>query len=162
MPTEKQTRPPLITILTILLVVQTPILIFLALNLLTDRWSFLASWSAFWIELKTAAAIVLATPGEFVHDEVLVYDIIAFVILIISGVTSFLSGLTFTRGRAISWILSLMAQIGTLLSAVGLYIIHQSSQAYWLLLIGIIMVLYLNYGEVRQWFLQVDARAGEE
>ena len=162
MPTDKQSRPPLITILTILLVLQTPALIFLGLNLLTDRWSFLASWTAFWIELQAAVAIVLATPGELVHNEVLFYDMIAFIILIISGVTSFVAGLTFVRGRAITWILSLMAQIGTLISAIGLYIIHQPSQAYWLLLIGIIMVLYLNYGEVRQWFLQVDAVDEEE
>lgn len=72
-----------------------------------------------------------------------------------------MAGLTFYRGKAVTWILSLVAQIGTLLCGLGLYFISRPPQAYWLLVVGIIMVLYLNYGEVRQWFLQSEVEEEE-
>jgi hypothetical protein len=59
-------------------------------------------------------------------------------------------------------VLSLTAQIGTLLAGIGLYVIYSPAQAYWLIGIGILMVLYLNYGDVRQWFLQSDNIIQEE
>jgi hypothetical protein len=71
-------------------------------------------------------------------------------------VFAFLAGLIFYRGKPTAWILGLLAQIGTLVSGLALYFLHQPSQAYWLLVLGIIMVMYLNYGDVRQWFLQAD------
>ena len=160
MPKDKQVRPRLIAILTVLLLLQAPLLIFLGLNLLTDRWSFLTSWPRFWTELQAAFSLVLQTPGEYARDEVLFYDVLAFAILVISAGLSLIAGLTFNRGKAVTWMMGLLAQIGTLLSGLGLYFIHRPSQAYWLLLMGVIMVMYLNYGDIRQWFLQPEE--GEE
>lgn len=156
MPKGKQRRPRLISILTIFLLLQAPVLVFLGLNLLTDRWSFLTSWPVFWGELQSAFKLVVETPGEIARDEVLIYDLVAFLILVSSAGVSLVAGLTFPRGKAVAWILGLIAQIGTLGSGIGLYFIHRPSQAYWLLGVGVIMVLYLNYHNVRQWFLQPE------
>jgi len=156
MPKHKQRRPRLISILTIFLLLQTPLLIFLGLNLLTDRWSFMASWPLFWTELQAAFSMVVETPGELAQDEVMIYDMIAFFILESSAAISLLAGLSFPRGKATAWILGLLAQIGTLISGIGLYFVRRPPQAYWLLGVGVIMVLYLNYKDVRQWFLQPD------
>lgn len=153
---EKQLRPRLISILTVLLILQTPILIFLGLNLLTDRWSFLTSWARFWNELQAALSLVLQKPGEHASEEILFYNVLIFLALAVSAAVSLLAGLTFHRGKQISWILGLIAQIGTLATGLILYFIQQPVQAYWLLVLGIIMVMYLNYGEVRQWFLQPE------
>lgn len=162
MPKEKQARPRLITLLTILLFLQTPLMIFLGLNLLTDHWSFLGSWPVFWDELQGAFSLFLHTPGELVGEEVLFYEVVAFAVLVISAAVSLVASLTFPRGRALAWILSLIPQIGALLCGIALYFISRPPQAYWLLVVGIIMVLYLNYGDVRQWFLQPDEDAVEE
>lgn len=156
MPKQKQRRPRLISILTIFLLLQALLLIFLGLNLLTDRWSFLTSWPLFWAELKAAFSMVVETPGELTWDEVLIYDLIAFFILVSAAGVSLLAGITFPRGKALAWIFALLTQIGTLISGIGLYFIHRPPQAYWLLGVGVIMVLYLNYKNVRQWFLQPE------
>lgn len=158
---EKQLRPRLIAILTVLLILQAPLLVFLGLNLITDRWAFLTSWDRFWAELQAAFVLVSQTPGTAARDELLVYDVISFAILAVSAGLALVAGVTFLRGKAINWILGLMAQIGTLASGLSLYFIHQPPQAYWLLAVGIIMVLYLNYGEVRQWFLQQEETEAE-
>lgn len=162
MPKERQARPRLITLLTIFLLLQTPLMIFLGLNLLTDHWSFLGSWPEFWGALQGAFSLFLHTPGEFIGEEALFYEVVAFAVLIISAAVSLFAGLTFSRGRAVTWILSLIPQIGALLCGIALYFISRPPQAYWLLVVGIIMVLYLNYGDVRQWFLQPDEDAPEE
>jgi hypothetical protein len=162
MPKEKQARPRLITLLTFLLLLQTPVLVFLGLNLLTDHWSFLGSWPMFWEELETAFLHVINTPGELVGEEVLLYEVLAFAVLVISAAASLVAGFTFPQGKPVSWILSLIAQIGVLLCGIALYFISRPPQAYWLLGVGIIMVLYLNYGHVRQWFLQPEEHALEE
>jgi len=47
-----------------------------------------------------------------------------------------------------------------LVAGIGLYWLFQPSQSYWLMAIGVLMVLYLNYGDVRQWFLQ--SKTGDE
>jgi hypothetical protein len=154
MPKEKQRRPRLIPILTVLLTLQSPLLIFLGLNLLTNRWAFLISLPQFLDELQAAFSLVLLTPGEYARSEIIFYDVFSFAVLLISAVFALIAGLTFYRGKALTWILALIAQIGTLASGIGLYFIHQPPQAYWLLVLGIIMVMYLNYGAVRQWFLQ--------
>lgn len=156
MPKENQRRPRLISILTIFLLLQAPLLIFLGLNLLTDRWSFLTSWPLFWAELKAAISMVVETPGELAQDEVLIYDLVAFFVLVSAAIMSLVAGLTFPRGKAVAWIFGLLVQIGTLISGIMLYFIHRPPQAYWLLGVGVIMVLYLNYKNVRQWFLQPD------
>jgi hypothetical protein len=161
MPKEKQLQPRLITILTVLLILQAPILIFLGLNILTNRWSFLTSWPRFWAELQEAFSLVLQTPGEYTSDEILFYDVILFAVLEVSAAVSLLAGLTFYRGKAVTWMLGLVAQIGTLAVGLSLFFIHQPPQAYWLMVLGIIMVMYLNYGEVRQWFLQPDEDSEE-
>ncbi|MFU8826124.1 MAG: hypothetical protein ACNA70_01385 [Brevefilum sp.] len=129
--------------------------------MITDRWAFLTSWDRFWVEFQAAFALVLKTEGATTHEEILVYDVIAFAILAVSAGMALVAGVTFFRGKAITWILGLIAQIGTLVSALSLYFIHQPSQAYWLLAVGIIMVLYLNYGDVRQWFLQPEENETE-
>jgi hypothetical protein len=156
MPKEKQRRPRLISILTIFLLLQAPLLIFLGLNLLTDRWSFLTSWPLFWSELKEAFSLVVETPGELTQDEVMIYDLVAFFVLVSAASVSLVAGLTFPKGKAVAWIFGLLAQIGTLISGIGLYLIYRPPQAYWLLGVGVIMVLYLNYKNVRQWFLQPE------
>jgi hypothetical protein len=156
MPKEKQRRPRLVSILTILLLLQTPLLIFLGLNLLTDHWSFLTSWPLFWAELQAAFKLVVETPGELAQDEVLIFDLVAFLVLLIAAGAALVAGLTFPRGKAVAWIFGLLAQIGTLISGIGLYFIYRPSQAYWLLVVGVTMVLYLNYKNVRQWFLQPE------
>jgi hypothetical protein len=156
MPKQKQRRPRLISILTIFLLLQAPLLIFLGLNLLTNRWSFLTSWPLFWTEIQAAFSIVVETPGELAQDEVMIYSMIAFFILESSAAISLLAGLSFPRGKATAWILGLMAQIGTLMSGIGLYFVRRPPQAYWLLVVGVVMVLYLNYKDVRQWFLQPE------
>ena len=162
MPKEKQARPRLITLLTFLLLLQTPVMIFLGLNLLTNHWSFLGSWPMFWKELETAFLLVIHTPGELVGEEELFFEVIAFAVLVISAAASLVAGLTFPQGKPVSFILSLIVQIGALLCGIALYLISRPPQAYWLLMMGIIMVLYLNYGDVRQWFLQSEENAMEE
>lgn len=162
MPKEKQARPRLITLLTIFLLLQTPLMIFLGLNLLTDHWSFLGSWPVFWRELEAAFLLVINSPGEFLGEEVLFYEVVAFAALVISAAASLVAGLTFPQGKAVTWILSLIAQIGALLCGIALYLISRPPQAYWLLVLGIIMVMYLNYGDVRQWFLQPEDNVLEE
>lgn len=161
MPKEKRVRPRLNAILTVLLLLQAPLMLFLGLNLLTDRWAFLSSWSIFWEELQAAVFLAINRPWEFVEDKVLLYYVIAFAVLVLASAAALVAGVTFYRGKAVTWILSLVAQIGTLISGLGLYFISRPPQSYWLLLVGIIMVLYLNYGEVRQWFLQSDEEAEE-
>lgn len=161
MPKKQQERPRLITLLTILLLLQVPVLLSLGLNLLTQHWSFLTSWSIFWSDIQAAFSLVVQTPGQITNSEVLFYDVFAFAILIIAAVTSLVAGTSFSGGKAITWILSLIVQIGTMICGIGLFFIHRPPQAYWLMLIGIIMVLYLNYGDVRDWFLQ-SAESAEE
>ena len=121
MPKEKQLRPRLIHILTVLLILQSPILIFLGINLLTKQWSFLASWPRFWSEFRMAFELVLQTPGEHTSNEVLLYDVLIFTVLEVSAAVSLLAGLAFYRGRAISWMLGLVAQIGTLSAGLVLF-----------------------------------------
>jgi hypothetical protein len=159
---KKQERPRLITLLTLLLLLQGPLILIVGLNLLTDHWTFLFSWSSFWAELQEAFFLVISTPGEIGADEVLFYNVVAFSILVLAAIASFFSGLTFNRGAAISWIMSLVSQIATLMTGIGLYLIYKPSQAYWMLVIGTLMVLYLNYDDVRQWFLRTEAVWTEE
>ena len=161
MPKDTQLRPRLIPILTVLLIIQTPLLIFLGLNLLTNRWSFLTSWPRFWAELRVAFTLILQTPGEYASDEILFYDVIMFAVLEVSAAVSLLAGLTFYRGKAVAWMMGLVAQIGTLAVGLSLFFIYQPPQAYWLMVLGIIMVMYLNYGEVRHWFLQPNEDSEE-
>jgi hypothetical protein len=110
----------------------------------------------FWAELKSAFSMVVETPGELAQDAMLIHDLVAFFILVSAASASVVAGLTFPRGKAVACILGLLAQIGTLISGIGLYFIHRPPQAYWLIGIGVIMVLYLNYKNVRQWFLQPE------
>lgn len=156
MPREKQARPRIIYLLMIFLLLQTPLMIILGLNILTDHWSFLGSWSVFWTEFEQAFILVIQTPGEFSNGEALFFEVIVFAILVLAASISLLAGLTFSKGKAVTWIMSLMAQIGALSCGIALYLISQPPQAYWLLAGGIIMVMYLNYSDVRQWFLQPD------
>ena len=97
-----------------------------------------------------------------VGEEELFFEVIAFAVLVISAAASLVAGLTFPQGKPVSFILSLIVQIGALLCGIALYLISRPPQAYWLLMMGIIMVLYLNYGDVRQWFLQSEENAMEE
>lgn len=155
MPTlTKSQKPRLITPLTILLFLQIPILILLGLNLLTEHWTFLASPSIFWADIQAAFQLVLQTPGRLVEDEILFFNLMGFFILLLGSIAAFFAGLTFHRGRPTAWILSLIAQNATLLTGIGLYFVHQPSQSYWLIALGILMVLYLNNADVRFWFLQ--------
>jgi len=162
MPREKQARPRIIYILSLFLLLQAPLMVFLGLNLLTDHWSFLGSWSEFWKELEAAYFLVIQTPGEFTNGEALFYEVFAFAIIVLSAAASLIAGLTFTQGRAVSWILSLITQIGALLCGIALYLISRPPQAYWLLVGGIIMVIYLNFSDVRQWFLQPEENSVEK
>jgi hypothetical protein len=158
----KREQPRLINLLAILLILQAPVIIFLGLNLVTDHWAFLLSWSVFWEDVQEAFSLVINTPGQLVVDETLFYSVIAFAVLSVSGAGALFAGLTFKRGGAFVWMMSLAAQIGTLLTGIGLYMIYSPVQAYWLIAIGILMVLYLNYGDVRQWFLQSDITPQED
>lgn len=159
---QKKEQPRLINLLATFLILQAPVVLFLGLNLVTDHWAFLLSWSVFWEDVQKAFSQVIRTPGQLVADETLFYSLVAFVVLTISAAAAFFSGLTFKRGGAFVWVLSLTAQIGTLLAGIGLYMIYSPIQAYWLIGIGVLMVLYLNYGDVRQWFLQSDVNAQED
>ena len=162
MPKEKQARPRIIYLLTLFLLLQAPLMIFLGLNLLTDHWSFLGSWSEFWNELEAAFFLVNITPAKYINEGALFYEVLAFAVLVLSAVASLIAGLTFSQGKALTWILSLIAQIGALMCGIALYLISRPPQAYWLLVGGIIMVMYLNYGDVRQWFLQPEENSVEE
>ena len=147
-------RPRLITLLTVFLLLQAPALIFIGLNLLTRNWTFLTSLSVFWEDIRSAFQLALETPGELVGDEVLIYKVMGFFVLLMGSGSALFAGLSFHRGRPMAWIMSLVAQIAILVTGIGLYFIYQPSQSYWLIIIGILMVLYLNYGDVRKWFLQ--------
>lgn len=153
-PGEESHRPRLVTLLTILLLLQVPLLIFLGLNILTQHWTFLVSISVFWADIQEAFRLMLATPGEIVGDEILFFNLLGFFILLLGAGGAFFAGLAFRRGRPIAWIMSLFAQIATLVSGVGLYFVYQPNQSYWLIAVGILMVFYLNFAEVRQWFLK--------
>jgi hypothetical protein len=153
-PDEEGQRPRLVRLLTILLFMQVPLVIFLGLNLLTEHWTFLVSISVFWEDLQEAFRLMLATPGKIVGDEILFFNLLGFFMLLWGSGAALFAGLTFHRGRPMAWIMSLFAQIATLLTGCGLYFVHQPSQSYWLIAIGILMVLYLNFSDVRQWFLK--------
>lgn len=161
MKNEKIKRPRLITFLSVLLIVQAPFVLFIALNLLTDRWTFLLSWPVFWVDVQEAFSMVRHTPGLVEGEEILFYNVIAFGLL--SGAAGFalFSGLTFHSGSVFSWLFSLIAQMITLLTGIGLYFIYRPTQAYWLIAVSILLVLYLNYGEVRQWFLRSEVPTEE-
>ncbi len=150
----KTQRPRLITMLTIFLLLQIPLIVFLGLNLLTQHWTFLVSLSVLWEDIQEAFRLMLATPGEIVGDEILFFNLLGFFVLLMGAGAALFAGLTFHRGRPMAWIMSLFAQIATLMAGIGLYFVHQPVQSYWLIAIGILMVLYLNYAEVRQWFLK--------
>jgi hypothetical protein len=153
---QKREKPRLIGILTVLLILQAPIILFLGLNLLTRHWTFLISWDVFWSDIQEAFELVLHTPGIMEGDEVLLYSVTAFAVLVVSAGTALCSGLIFNRGGVFPWILSLITQIGILVTGIVLYFIYKPSLAYWLIAMGILMVLYLNYGDVREWFLHKD------
>jgi hypothetical protein len=160
MPLPKKThKPRMIILVTVLLFIQIPVNIFLGLNLITHHWSFLFSLPIFWEDLQTSIQLALQTPGEVVEDEILLFNLIGFIFLILGSAAALLAGLTFHRGRPMAWILSLIAQIATLLTAIGLYFVHEPTQSYWLIAIGVLMVLYLNNADVRQWFFR--SREGE-
>lgn len=154
MSVENKEKPRLIVILTVLLFLQAPLVVFLGLNLLTEHWTFLISWDVFWSDIQEAFSLVMHTPGVVEGDETLFYSVTAFAILLVAAATALISGILFNRGGVFPWILSLIAQISTLIAGIGLYILFSPSQSYWLIAIGILMVLYLNYGDVREWFHQ--------
>ena len=159
---KKQERPRLIDILAIVLLLQAPVLVFFGLNLLTNHWTFLYSWTVFWQDISDAFAGVMNTPGEIQRSEVVLYDAVGFGVLAFSAGTALFAGLRFKHGSVFVWVMSLVTQIGTLVTGIGLYVIHRPSQAYWIMAVGILMVLYLNYEEVRQWFLQTEAPVKRE
>jgi hypothetical protein len=161
MPKVTQARPRLTALLTVLLLLQAPLLVLLGLNLLTNHWAFLTPWPSIWAELE-AAIMLIQSSGQITLDDVLFYDVIAFAVLVFSAVMALIAGATFHRGQAITWVLGLLTQIGTLVSGLGLYFVHKPSQAYWLLVMGVVMVLYLNYGDLSQWFLRPDTGAEED
>ncbi len=148
-----QEKPRLIGILTALLILQAPLILFLGLNLVTQHWTFLISWDVFWSDMQEALSLVTNTPGVVEGDEVLLYSVIAFAVLTFSAAVVLLAGLLFARRGVFPWILSLIGQIGTLVTGIGLYFVYKPSQSYWLMGVGILMVLYLNYGDVRTWFI---------
>ena len=149
-------QPRLVAILAGLLILQTPLLIFLGLNLLNMNWTFLTSWQNFWNSFVSAFQIAWETPGKYVKGENLFYDVIAFLILVLNAGFLFVAGLIFPGGKQGAWILALIGQIGTLTCGIGLYFIHRPSQAYWLIAVGVTMVMYLNYRDVRHWFIRTE------
>ena len=151
----KSQRPRLITMLTFFLFLQIPVIIFLGLNLLTQNWKFLVSLSVLWEDIRAAFRLALETPGKMVDDEILFFNLLGFFILLLGSGAALLAGVSFHRGRPMAWILSLFAQIATLLTGIALYFVHQPSQSYGLIAVGILMVLFLNNVDVRQWFLLI-------
>lgn len=162
MPEPKQERPHLIPLLTLLLLIQVPVLLLLGLNLLTDQWTFLFSWRVFSREVSEAFNLMLIHPGEPIEDALLFYNLVAFGVLDLAAACALVSGILLHRGGVFSWIMGLAAQIVTLGIAIFLYLVYQPSQAFWLMAIGIMMVLYLNDGSVRQWLLQSEEYAEEQ
>ncbi|MFW5714724.1 MAG: hypothetical protein ACOCYU_08635 [Brevefilum sp.] len=161
MPSEpKSQKPRLIKLLTVFLLLQVPGLIFIGLNLLTQHWTFLLDFSVLWEDIREAFQLALATPGDVVGDEILLFSLIGFFVLLLGAGAALYAALTFRRGRPMAWIMSLVAQNAVLVTGIGLYFVYQPNQSYWLIAIGIFMVLYLNNAEVRQWFLR--SWAGEE
>ncbi len=159
MPEQKQERPRLIPLLVILLLIQVPVLVILSLNLITDQWTFLFSWPVFWEEIKSAFLLVIQFPGEMAEDAYILYSVVAFAVLFIGAGCGLISGILLHKGGVFAWIMGLLAQIITLGTGIVLYIVYQPTQAYWLILIGILMVLYLNDSGVRQWLLQSEELA---
>jgi len=151
---KRKQRPRLIALLTVFLLLQSPALIFIGLNLLTQNWTFLTSLSVFSADFRSAFRLGLETAEELVRDEVLIHNVMGFFVLLMGSGSALFAGLSFPRGRPMAWIMSLVTQIAVLVTGIGLYFVYQPNQSYWLILIGILMVLYLNYGDVRQWFLQ--------
>lgn len=149
-------KPRMIGFLTVLLFLEVPLILLLGLNLMTDHWTFLTSWSVFWADMQEAFNQVLNTPGRIEGGETLFYNVVAFGILAFGAASAFLAGVLFNRGGVLPWILSLIAQIAVLIAGIGLYWIHAPSQSYWLMAVGILMVLYLNNGDARQWFLHTN------
>ncbi len=158
MTSQKNHKPRLIALLTFFLFLQVPVILFLGLNLLTHHWAFLVSYRVLWEDIQAAFSLALETPGELVEDEILFFNLLSFLLLLFGSAAALLAGFNFRRGRPMAWIMSLFAQVATLLTGIGLYFVHQPNQAYWLIAIGILMVLYLNNAEVRQWFLQIRER----
>jgi hypothetical protein len=159
MPDQKQERPRLIPLLVILLLLQVPVLVILSLNLLTDQWTFLFSWPVFWEEIQSAFLLVMQFPGEMVEDAYFLYSVVAFAVLALGAGSALISGILLHKGGVFAWIMGLSAQIITLGTGIILYIAYQPTQAYWLISIGILMVLYLNDSGVRQWLLQSEELA---
>lgn len=53
------------------------------------------------MELQEAVALVLRTPGETVHKEILFYDVLLFVAIEVSAAVSLMAGLAFPRGNGL-------------------------------------------------------------
>lgn len=156
MPDKKVNRPNLITILTILLLLQAPLVLFLGLNLVTNHWTFLISWPVFIEDLLESYGLFLHTPLQIEGGEAIFFKVLALAILVVGAVSAVVAAILFQRGGALAWILSLFAQIAILTTGIGLFFLKNLTQAPWLMAVGILMVLYLNYGEVREWFLRAD------
>ena len=149
-------QPRLVVILSILLILQAPLLIIFGLNLLNNDWLFLTSWQNLWQSFSSAFQIARETPDEFVKGEALFYNFIAFLILVFNAGISFAAGLIFPSKKPGAWVMALLAQIGTLITGIGMYFIHHPPQANRLMVVGVIMVMYLNSQDIRHWFMQVD------
>src|SRR6056297_2939484 len=104
-------KPRLISLLTVFLLLQVPGLVFVGLNLLTKHWTFLVSFSVLWADIQEAFRLALETPGEVVGDEILLFNLIGFFVLLLGSGAALFAGLTFRRGRPMAWIMSLFAQI---------------------------------------------------
>ncbi len=158
----KRIKPRLVKILAVFLFLETPILLALGLNLFTENWAFLRSWTVLMDDVAQAFRLVTSTPGSVEMGETLFYGVIAAVVLTFAAAGSLLSGFLFLRSGAFAWILSLMVQIVSLLTGLILYFLYEPVQSYALMIVGVFMVLYLNYNDVRIWFLQSERERDRE
>jgi hypothetical protein len=157
----RQKKPRLVPLLGIFLLLEAVVLVIIGLNLFTDDFAFLGSWNTFTAALREAFQLVTGTPGDIESSETLLYDVIAAVILVITAGASLIAGGLFFRASAFAWILSLLVQISTLILGIALYWIYKPNQVYALLVVGALMVFYLNNTDVREWFLYPESPAEE-
>ncbi len=147
-------KPVLVNRLAVLLMIQAALLLVIGLSLMTHNLTFLRSWSVFVEAFQTAWHFLIGTPEVVELQETLLYDAVAFIGLILTALLSLLTGIVFFRARAFAWVLSQVDQILTLIIALAIYLIYGQVQAYFLMVIGIFMVVFLNNADIRVWFLE--------
>lgn len=151
---KKPQNPASVRLLGWLLIIEALLIIVLTLNMLFKHWVFIISWRALLQDFQAIwRMIVDADPGSL-SDERIIYALLAVPFLFGAAFLATFCGLTFSRRWRATWGAAVFTQVSLLTSSVLLYFFFKPTQAYVMMLIGIIMTLLLNNGAVKATFLK--------